>query len=397
MAKLQRRKTYKNLSKTGYPGVYRKRTGTKKFYFQTTLPSSSENLKNKRVSKCGFSTALEAYKAKIEIEEQAKHEYEFANKNKRLAYLIYEYKIHKKGTIKLSTYHSLDLLLNKYLYKKYGEYTITEFATIKNLDEFRNKIESSQNLGTTQKNKILYIVKDLYLYGNLVGLVSSDVCNRVVLKSQRIQKTAAEMQKRNRDNFWTIEQWHKFLNSIDEKDKWHLFFAVLGNLGCRIGEFRALQNKHVLIDKCAIRIEQQVLCNFGLGKSIITSPKTANSIRTVKISKKLMDQLVIYMKVLNCKDPNYFLFFNRKEPIGLQTIRRKFNEQIEKVGLPRITLHGIRHSNCTWLLSQNLSTQDIGKVSERLGHSSTKMTLDIYMGIHKEESIIISKTLDEIS
>lgn len=119
--------------------------------------------------------------------------------------------------------------------------------------------------------------------------------------------------------------------------------------------------------------------------------------RTVKISKKLMDQLVIYMKVLNCKDPNCFLFFNRKEPIGLQTIRRKFNDQIEKVGLPRITLHGIRHSNCTWLLSQNLSTQDIGKVSERLGHSSTKMTLDIYMGIHKEESKVINEMLDDIA
>ena len=43
--------------------------------------------------------------------------------------------------------------------------------------------------------------------------------------------------------------------------------------------------------------------------------------------------------------------------------------------LPLITLHDLRHTSATLLISQNI---DIAVVSERLGHSNISTTLDIY-------------------
>ncbi|MBQ6921338.1 MAG: tyrosine-type recombinase/integrase [Bacilli bacterium] len=52
----------------------------------------------------------------------------------------------------------------------------------------------------------------------------------------------------------------------------------------------------------------------------------------------------------------------------------------------KITPHGIRHSNATWLLNNpNLTMMEIGMISERLGHESKKVTLDIYYHLTKNK------------
>jgi integrase len=52
-----------------------------------------------------------------------------------------------------------------------------------------------------------------------------------------------------------------------------------------------------------------------------------------------------------------------------------FNLYIKEIGLPKITLHGLRHTHATLLLKMGVNTKI---VSERLGHSTINMTLDTY-------------------
>ena len=49
-----------------------------------------------------------------------------------------------------------------------------------------------------------------------------------------------------------------------------------------------------------------------------------------------------------------------------------------KLGLPKIPLHGLRHTWATIALSQNVHPK---VVSERLGHSTISMTLDTYSDV----------------
>jgi len=50
-------------------------------------------------------------------------------------------------------------------------------------------------------------------------------------------------------------------------------------------------------------------------------------------------------------------------------------------GLPRITLHGLRHTHATLLLSAGVHPK---KVAERLGHASIGLTLDVYSHVTPE-------------
>ena len=381
----------KNLSKTGYVGVYQHTDGNT-FFFSSKL--SSDILNKKRVTKYGFKTAEEAYKAKLEYEEKTKHEIDIGYNRDRLGYLESKYLEWKKPAVKPSTYRHHVLTIKKYL-KDYEDYTIEEFCRNSILDRFRGNIAEA-DMSTNQKNRVMSLLNDMFRYGGLINYVKQEYVNLITVKMTRIAERATDIKHVN-ENFWSIPEWEKFLSVIPKHDRWYYFFALIGHLGCRIGEFRGLMNKHFDPVKSTIRIEQQAITGATPGKTIITTPKTRGSTRTITISKQMCDLLIEYRtRYKKAILPDSFLFFNTVNPTSLSTIRRKFVEYTQKAGLRHITLHGIRHSNCTWLLSGKLDVQQIGQVSRRLGHSSTHMTLDVYMHIHQEESPVILSTLDNI-
>ncbi|WP_413774830.1 site-specific integrase [Cytobacillus firmus] len=52
-----------------------------------------------------------------------------------------------------------------------------------------------------------------------------------------------------------------------------------------------------------------------------------------------------------------------------------FNRIIKEAGVPKIRIHDIRHTHATLMLEAGASLKE---VQERLGHSSIKITGDIY-------------------
>ena len=62
-------------------------------------------------------------------------------------------------------------------------------------------------------------------------------------------------------------------------------------------------------------------------------------------------------------------------PIDPEAISKDFCETVRQSGLPHLTLHGLRHAHATLALSAGINPK---VVSERLGHSSIAVTMDIY-------------------
>lgn len=62
-------------------------------------------------------------------------------------------------------------------------------------------------------------------------------------------------------------------------------------------------------------------------------------------------------------------------PVHYRRLRAEFLEDVAIAGVPRIRFHDMRHSHASWLLQAGVPVQ---VVSERLGHTSVKMTLDRY-------------------
>ncbi len=61
--------------------------------------------------------------------------------------------------------------------------------------------------------------------------------------------------------------------------------------------------------------------------------------------------------------------------------------------MPEITLHGLRHTSATLLIAQNV---DIKTVSNRLGHSETSTTMDIYAHALQKQDALAAESLGEL-
>jgi integrase len=56
-------------------------------------------------------------------------------------------------------------------------------------------------------------------------------------------------------------------------------------------------------------------------------------------------------------------------------ITKSFGRLVKRGGLPALSLHGLRHS---WATSALRGGVPVKVVSDRLGHSSSRVTLDVY-------------------
>jgi integrase len=57
------------------------------------------------------------------------------------------------------------------------------------------------------------------------------------------------------------------------------------------------------------------------------------------------------------------------------TITRQWGDQMAAIGMPDVTLHSLRHTHASMLISAGV---DVLTVSRRLGHGSPKVTLEVY-------------------
>ena len=60
-------------------------------------------------------------------------------------------------------------------------------------------------------------------------------------------------------------------------------------------------------------------------------------------------------------------------------VTRDFGRVVKELGLPHLTLRGLRHAHATLMLSQGVHPKI---VSERLGHTNFSTTMDILLSCH---------------
>ncbi|MDO4277017.1 MAG: tyrosine-type recombinase/integrase [Eubacteriales bacterium] len=105
-------------------------------------------------------------------------------------------------------------------------------------------------------------------------------------------------------------------------------------------------------------------------------PKTTNSMREIP----LPDLLVNLAQLLKNHEENYVLSGTNKcmEP---RIIQRKYAALLKECEIPPIKIHSLRHQfSCRWV-EQGFDTKSL---SEILGHTSVRTTLDLYVHIRED-------------
>lgn len=162
--------------------------------------------------------------------------------------------------------------------------------------------------------------------------------------------------------------------------------------GMRIGEICALKWSNIDLKKRQINVHStlQRICRKGEKSFIeIGETKTINGCRTIPISNFLYSFLI---SIKPSSRNTYFLTNTTlyKEP---RNYRKIFETLLKKLNIKNITFHSLRHTFATRLIENKV---DIKTISELLGHSSTNITISIY--VHSEYSTKKKaiKTLDRI-
>jgi len=172
-------------------------------------------------------------------------------------------------------------------------------------------------------------------------------------------------------------------------------------MGLRRGEIAGLEFGDIDFIKGTMKI-QRTSCTVE-GKGIITKDtKTTSSERELSIPATLLKQLMEY-KIWWDKRQNLFkerwgdsdrLFISPKgKPIYPNSIGQWLKKILEKCGLPKVTLHSLRHTNLTMLL---INGTDIKTVAGRAGHSDASVTLKNYAHFLATPDKVASQKLDEI-
>ena len=80
-------------------------------------------------------------------------------------------------------------------------------------------------------------------------------------------------------------------------------------------------------------------------------------------------------------------------PIDPDNLSREFRQIVNETGLPHGTLHGLRHSFATALLSANVHP---AVVQSALGHSSITLTIDTYSHVMPGLEEAAARRIDDV-
>ena len=192
--------------------------------------------------------------------------------------------------------------------------------------------------------------------------------------------------KDKRVEFWSKDEYEKFAYYAMKYPNYYYAFEVLYWCGLREGEMLALTLNDINLEEGIINVNKTYQ-RVGR-RDVISTPKTPSSVRKVSMPAFLCDELREYISTLYEPEADRRIF-----QITKSTLTKNFKNLTREAGLKKITVHGLRHSHASLLISKKY---DIFEVSKRIGHKSVKTTQDIYGHLFDEVQRTIANDLDNM-
>ncbi len=149
--------------------------------------------------------------------------------------------------------------------------------------------------------------------------------------------------------------------------------------GARIGECCALKWEDINFKEHEISIShtcQRISINDGSTKTALlyTPPKTDNAVRIIPMTITL-EKALLHMYKERKPRPSCFVFGTEHDPLDPRVLQYHMVRLKNRAQIKEIHFHTLRHTFATRCLEMQI---DVKTLSELLGHSSAKITLDWY-------------------
>lgn len=204
--------------------------------------------------------------------------------------------------------------------------------------------------------------------------VKMGLLNTNYMKLAKVPKKKDEKKK----NYYTKSELLEFLNIVKDNFALDVYvaFRLLAFTGARKGELASLTWKDFNFKENTLTINKNMI-NVE-GKTIISDTKTTASNRVIFIDKETVDILLKYRKQQGFIPLDTSIF-----PINMYWINNSLRAIYKAYpNLRQISIHGFRHTHATLLYESGVDIKDI---SNRLGHSNIKTTLDVYTHLTEDK------------
>jgi integrase len=177
----------------------------------------------------------------------------------------------------------------------------------------------------------------------------------------------------------SAEQAQLFLESAEGHYYYPAYFLAI-TTGMRKGELLGLQVEDVDLKRNKLQV-RHIQVDIQ-GKTHLGQPKSTAAKRTITLSESVCEAIKEYCS----KGEGYVLTSSAGTPLSQRNLSRHFHRTLEKLGLPSVPFHALRHTAATLLLQANVHP---GLVQQMLGHSTIVLTPDTYSHVipgHHDEA-----------
>lgn len=319
-------------------------------------------------------TEVKAKLLSAQLQVRTSYDSEKIRGKEKFEYWLEEWLRTKRVSVKESTYIRYRNTIENHIKPELGKYPINKIST-NLMEQFitqkleHGRLDGNGGLSAKSISDITVIIKEVFKFAQYYG-------TNIVCSFDRIsfKRTSHEMR------VLTLLEEQRLLSILfNELDRYKLGVFICLYTGIRIGELCALQWKNVSLVEKVIKIDctMQRLQNEdpdALKKTqiIVTEPKSPASLRTIPLPEFVISTIKPYVGTTN----SYVLSGECKTVIEPRTMQNKFKSYLVEGQIEDANFHSLRHTFATRCIEAGF---DVKTLSEILGHSSVKITLDKYV------------------
>lgn len=330
----------------------------------------------KRYRKRGFSTKREATNAMNDVYNEVTKGGNLSEDMSFIDYFENWIKVNKEGRVSQSTLNRYNNAKNIFE-EKFGMLEIKNVSQLKYREMLKEYAEG-KFVGGRKEGRTKQSVNKL---NNCFSQAFKDALNERLIhrdptwNAPIYEKKAAKKEESKFMSLKNYKDLKAFSKSKNELS--YLAIYILISTGARFGEVQKLEYKH--IDELNSTIH-------------LPGTKTDSSNRTISIPKNDMKHII---KILKERPTSIgsFIFNTGVSLISNKAVTNTLKKFLLENSVGNYTLHSLRHTHASMLLSKGFSIQ---YVSKRLGHANIEITWRVYSHLLEELKSEEDNKLDEV-
>ncbi|WP_127532782.1 site-specific integrase [Paenibacillus kobensis] len=348
-------------------GYFRKRG--EKWSFSIDLPRDPVTNQRKQKTVSGFKTKKEAEKACAALITQIEQEEYVEPTKQTVAEFFKSWLAGKELSVKKVTYNTYSRHITLHIIPGLGHIELKKLSRDHILAFYKHLVQEKK-LGDRTIFDIHGVLKRA-----IANAVEWQLVSRNVMKIVDTPKVA-----KKKIQVWTFEECAKF-REVSISDPLHIAFILGLTTGMRQSEVLGLSWQDVNLESMEISVRQTL---DHEGTELQDGTKSDAGERLITLDEETVNELKRQHKRIKAdkfrlgasyEDNNLVVATKFGTPIRPRNLLRTMYRLMDAAKVKKIAFHDLRHTHATLLLAQGVNPKI---VSERLGHSNVKITLDTY-------------------